>query len=178
MNAVAALSGYGQEAVRLNDGSHVLVRPIWRGDAPGLRRLHARLSPLTIYHRFMAPCPRPSAQALRYLSAVDHDRSEALVGVHGGEIVGVARYHSGAGAEAEIAVVVEDAWQRRGLARALMTRLAVRARERGIRAFTGSILGENAAATGLLVSLFPNADRRVSGGELEFRIPLDERRFV
>ncbi len=161
------------------NGNRLSVRPMWRGDIAALRRMHARLSPDAIYRRFMTTCPRgPSPTTLRYLTNVDHVAREALVATYRGEIIAVARYHVVHDGAAEIAVLVEDAWQRQGLARELVTRLTRLARERGIAWFSGSILGENRAAVQLLKSLFPEVHVKVERGEIEFRIPLAEQPFA
>jgi GNAT superfamily N-acetyltransferase len=174
MSAVPSLPAYGFDIVQLADGARVKVRPIWLGDISALRRMHGRMSEQTIYYRFMTACPRPSQQTLRFLAGVDHAARDALVAVEQGEIVGVARYHSVEDGVAEIAVVVEDAWQKRGIGRELVTRIASLARERGVRTFTGTMIAENRAASSLLVSVFPQARRRIEHGELLFEIPLDD----
>jgi GNAT superfamily N-acetyltransferase len=76
----------------------------------------------------MTPTPRLSDRTLAYLADVDHVDREALVALAGDEIIAVARYHRMPDTvEAEIAIVVEDAWQRRGLGRILLERLSARA---------------------------------------------------
>jgi len=96
-----------------------------------------------------------------------------IVATHGGAIVGEARFHLAGGTDgAEVAVVVADDWQGRGLGTELASRLAGLARARGLTAFTGSMQANNRAAAGLLASLAPAADRRISSGELEFQVPL------
>lgn len=144
-------------------------------DADALRRMFFRLSPETVYRRFFRPVREPSARDLEYLAGVDHDRREALVAEVDGEIVGVARYDHAAGRpgnEAEIAVVVEDAWQHHGLGQRLMRRLALLAAERGIDTFTADVLAGNRAAVHLLRTLSPEADVHLDAGELVVRAPL------
>jgi len=160
-------------SVQLADGAVVMVRQLERDDVARLQRLHARLSPKTVYQRFMTPTPRLSARTLEQLANVDHVDREALVATTGGEIVAVARYVRRPGAaEAEVAIVVEDAWQRRGVGRILIERLAARAWRRGVRAFSGTMLSENRAAQAMLRAFFPNASAEVRGPELRFRAPL------
>jgi GNAT superfamily N-acetyltransferase len=154
-------------------GTDVVVREMRPEDVHRLRRLHARLSPKSRYRRFMTATPRLPERSLVYLVDVDHVGREALVAEMGGEILAEARYHRAAGStDAEIAVVVEDAWQRRGIGRILVERLADRARRRGIRAFTGSMLAENVPAATGLRALFPDATLQLQGPELVFRAPL------
>jgi GNAT superfamily N-acetyltransferase len=161
------------ETVRLADGAVVTVRQLSPDDVPGLRRLHGRLSQRTLYQRFMTPTPRLSDRTPAYLADVDHVDREALVSLAGDKIIAVARYHRMPDTvEAEIAIVVEDAWQRRGLGRILLERLSARAWRRGVRVFTGSMLAENIAARASLGALFPGAPREVRGSEVVFRAHL------
>jgi GNAT superfamily N-acetyltransferase len=161
------------EVVPLPNGSAVGVRPIVLADTYRLRRLFERLSPTTIYHRFFTPVIRPRRRVLEHLAGVDHDRREALVAVVGDEIVGVARYDGRPGSpEAEVAVTVEDAWQGHGVGTALLVRLARRARDRGIAAFTASMLAENRQALGFLRRVSPEAEVQVHHGEYVVYAPL------
>jgi GNAT superfamily N-acetyltransferase len=163
----------GTGFVTLPDDTQLFVRPIDPGDVCRLRRMFDRLSPLSIYHRFFAPIRAPRAGTLEHLAAVDHERREALVALVDDEIVGVARYEGGdAGANAELAVTVEDAWQRRGLGAALSRRLARLARDRGFDAFTATVLGENRAALLLLRKVSPVAEVRFASGQYGVYAPL------
>jgi GNAT superfamily N-acetyltransferase len=165
-------SGLG-EWVPLADGAAVGVREMRGDDIPRLRRLHTRLSRRTAYRRFMTPTPRLSERAVAYFADVDHLGREALVATSGDDIVAIAQYHQTAGTtEAEVAILVEDAWQRRGVGRILIKRLIERARRRGIRVFTGTMLSENPAAIALLRVFFPDAATEVNGPELTFRASL------
>lgn len=162
----------GARAMTLRDGTTVTVRALHPEDADLLRRMYERCSPETIYRRFIAARPPSTERMLRHLTDVDHCRSEALVALHGGEIVAVARYHATGPREAEIAIEVEDAWQRRGIARRLLVMLTDRARARGVAFFTGSMLADNRPARDLMASAFPVFESRIERGELSFRIPL------
>jgi GNAT superfamily N-acetyltransferase len=175
VSAVAPLGVPSAGVFAARDGRHVVVRPIWEGDASALRRMHRRLSPDTIYRRFMTTCPNePSASMLRYLTVLDHRAREALVAVHRSDVIAVARYHVLDDGSAELAVLVEDAWQRQGIARELILRLTALAWSRGISEFSGAILGENRAAVELLKSAFPDVRIKVTHGEIEFRVALAE----
>jgi GNAT superfamily N-acetyltransferase len=143
-------------------------------DVDALRRMFFRLSPETVYRRFFRPVREPSLADLRYFTGVDHDQREALVAEADGEIVGVARYDRSPSAcdAAEIAIVVEDAWQHNGLGQRLIRRLSALAYERGVRVFTADVLGGNRAAMHLLRTLSPNADVHLASGEVVVRAPL------
>jgi len=133
------------------------VRPIDPEDVDRLERFFYRLSPETIYRRFFTLFPAPRPGALRHLATVDHDDREALVVLDGDEIVAVARWdrlthHS---ADAELAVTVEDAWQHRGLGRALVRMLAGEAARHGVTELTATVLTDNRPALGLASALHP-----------------------
>src|ERR1700736_1895135 len=110
------------------------IRPLEADDDEALRSLFTRLSPTTGYMRFFQPIRPPSGEALHHFAEVDHDRREALAAVVGDEIVGVARYDRDVDdpRRAEIAVLVEDAWQGNRVGTLLLSRLTERATERGI----------------------------------------------
>ncbi|HEY7199149.1 MAG TPA: GNAT family N-acetyltransferase [Candidatus Dormibacteraeota bacterium] len=153
--------------------SRLRLRPLMADDGERLCRLFHRLSPESVYRRFLSPMPTPRADVLARLLDVDHRDREAIAALEGDEIVAVARYIRAAGADvAEVAVTVADDWQHRGLGRLLMRRLGRLARRRGIRAFTGTIAGENRAALLLVRSTAPGVRARWATGEIEFEIPL------
>jgi GNAT superfamily N-acetyltransferase len=147
------------EEVRLEDGGTVIVRPIRRTDAEGILGLHARMSERTRYLRFFSAYPRIPDRDLQRFVTVDHRDREALVAVHLGDLIAVARYDRLPGStDAEVAFVVDDAHQRRGLAPILLRRLADRAREAGIETFTAEVLPANRP----MMSVFGRSGFRVS----------------
>jgi GNAT superfamily N-acetyltransferase len=77
----------------------------------------------------------------------------------------------GNGNEAEMAIVVEDGWQSKGLGKLLLSELAQRARLRGIETFSGEVLGENRRMLGL-VAIFAGADYTIRDGLCHVRMPL------
>jgi GNAT superfamily N-acetyltransferase len=159
--------------IELRDGRSVSVRPLRPDDGERLRRLFFRLSPLSVYRRFLSPLPAPREEGLRRLLDVDHCEREALAALDGDEIVAVARYARQPGSEAaEIAVVVADDWQRDGLGHLLLERLAGLARIRGIQRFQATVLGDNAPALQLVRSMFPGSRAEWETGVAEFQIPL------
>jgi GNAT superfamily N-acetyltransferase len=136
----------------------VTTRPVRRDDAPLFCRLWDRLSPETVYRRFHAPLRHPPVDARR-LVEVDHDLREALVAVVGGEVVGVARYDRSPAdpATADVAVVVEDAWQGVGVGRQLLAELTELAARRGVRTLSADVQADNDRMVGLVRRLLPRA---------------------
>ena len=136
----------------------VATRPVRPDDAPLFCRLWDRLSPETIYRRFHAPLPRPPVGAQR-LVEVDHDLREAIAAVVGSDIIGVARYDRSPAdpTTAEIAVVVEDAWQGMGVGRQLVQELTAVAGGRGVRSFTAIVQPDNDRVVDLIRRLLPGS---------------------
>lgn len=128
----------------LADGGTIHIRPIHADDGPALAALHERLSPDSIYMRFLSAHPRLSPEELDRFSHVDYNDRMALVAALGERVVAVARYERQAGEEdAEVAFVVEDAHQGRGICTLLLEHLAAFARSKGVRRFTADTLPEN-----------------------------------
>jgi GNAT superfamily N-acetyltransferase len=123
------------------------MRAICANDTERLQAFHACLSPETIYWRFFAALPTLPPQMAEHLTHVDYEQRMAIVATTGTgideQIVAVVRYERAGPTVAEIAFVVEDGWQRRGIATALLHRLAAYARRRGIAEFVALTMGEN-----------------------------------
>jgi len=136
---------------RLRDGSSVLFRSIRPADREALRNGFHRLSPEAIYHRFFQTRAGLTDAELRYLTELDFRNHVALVAtveLDGREqIVAVARFvrlgAPGPGGRAEIAFVVGDEYQHRGIGTLLMAHLAAIARQLGYTAFEAEVLPDN-----------------------------------
>jgi len=143
-------------------------------DGEPLGRLFFRLSPETIYRRFHSPIVRPEQARPERLLDIDHRDREAVSAVVDGEIVGVAHYFRWAGTDAaEVAVVVADDWQRRGLATRMLARLAELALSAGIHRFTLTMQADNQPVLRLLRRFHPSARLTLSQGVYEAAVPLE-----
>ena len=122
------------------------LRPIRSEDAAALTPLYDRLSPESAYQRFFTVMRRLPPDWARILAGVDHDRNAAIV-ADGSRRRASSRSRATAcspGAdEAEIALVVEDGWQRRGLGTILLSALLDHAGSRGITRFLAYVLADN-----------------------------------
>jgi GNAT superfamily N-acetyltransferase len=148
------------------------IRPVSPGDEKGLREMLSRLSRETIHKRFHLPMPRVPEWMLAYLTDVDHYDKEALVAQVGDEIVGHAMYARQEPREAEIAIVVEDRWQSRGIGRLLLSRLAQEAGRRGTESLLGTVLGENRGALRFFSSVLLKTQFEIKNGVYHLYIPL------
>lgn len=166
------------ETVELRDDSRIAVRAIEPDDRDRLLRAFHRLSPESRYRRFFAPLTDLSERDLSYLTEIDHHDHEALAALDPAtdEIVGVARYVRREEPHlAEASIVVADDWQHRGIATALLERLAPLAREAGITHFVALVLSENRDAIELFQSFAPTEPpRRSRSGNIELLIELPE----
>jgi GNAT superfamily N-acetyltransferase len=144
------------------------------GDGERLQRMFARLSPDTIHRRFFTLMPRLSDSLLSTLVTADHDRSEALAVVVGDEIVALASYHRSVDdpTVADIAVLVEDGWQRTGLGGRLVRALTRLAMARGVERFHADLLASNRPAVGLIRRFSTTSRAAFLDGELVYDLPL------
>ncbi len=130
--------------VVLRDGSEVAVVPMEATDSARLMRFHRALSEETTYMRFFFFHPELSERETHHFTHVDHRDREALVAVASDEIVAVARFDRFVGTtEAEVAFVVADSWQGRGIGSLLFDRLAELARECDVTRFVADTLSAN-----------------------------------
>ncbi|MGB8650285.1 MAG: GNAT family N-acetyltransferase [Mycobacteriales bacterium] len=159
--------------VVLADGGTVHLRPITPEDGDRLRAMHSRLSPDTVYMRFFSMVRTLSARDVERLTNVDHDERVAFVALLRDEIVGVVRYfrHPGT-ADAEVAVVVEDAHQGRGMGPLLLEHLAAAGRERGIERFVANVLPSNVRMLQVFRSAGFEIERHMADGYVELVYPI------
>ncbi len=155
-------------------GLDAQIRPWEDLDRPRLERMFTRLSRQTVIQRFFTLTQTPNEPLLRGLSDVDHDHHEALVVPVGEEIIALASYHLDQidPARADIAVLIEDAWQQRGLGLLLVRRLSRLAAKRGVVAFHADVLFQNTAARGLIRRMDRQARGTTDGVSLSYELPL------
>jgi GNAT superfamily N-acetyltransferase len=156
----------------------VRVRQATSCDGAALTAVLGRMSLRTRWLRFHSPIVRFSAAQLRGLLESDHrDRSVLLaeVEVDPGrwQLVGFAQYARTGADQADAAIVLEDAWQGRGIGRALALQLVGAARAAGIAAFTSEVLTENRRTLAFVRALAPRVDGRLLGVTTELTCWLD-----
>lgn len=126
------------------DGGTVRLRPITPRDADALVAFHAGLSDRTRYLRYFSAYPRIPERDLYRFTHVDHVNRVALVVLLGPVIIGVGRFDRLSDPdEAEVAFVIADAHQGRGIGSILLEHLAAAARELHLRRFTAEVLAGN-----------------------------------
>lgn len=138
--------------VVLRDGGTARIRPITADDADRLVSFYEKVSDESKYYRFFAPYPRLSAKDVHRFTHHDFVDRVGLAATIGGEFIATVRYDridadgmpaQAPSDEAEVAFLVQDAHQGRGVASALLEHIAAVALERGIRRFTADVLPAN-----------------------------------
>ncbi|HEX6756220.1 MAG TPA: GNAT family N-acetyltransferase, partial [Mycobacteriales bacterium] len=159
--------------VAVADGGVVHLRPIRPDDADKLVALHSRLSERTRYLRYFAPYPRLSERDLHHFTHVDHRDRVALVAVLGDDLIGVGRYDRLAGTDdAEVAFVVDDAHQGRGIGSLLLEHLAAAARDRQVKRFVAEVLAENGRMVRIFTDAGYRADYSYDSGVVHLTFPI------
>ena len=141
------------------------IRPARPDDEERIGRFLAGLSLHTQTLRFFTGLGRPPASLVRLLVALDEQR-DAVVATIGDEIVGHAMSYRGDASDVEIAVVVADEWQGRGLGPRLIDVLLFRAAVRGATTVGMDVLGENRRVLRMIRKLWPDARMTVSSGSV------------
>ncbi|MFJ9153616.1 GNAT family N-acetyltransferase [Streptomyces sp. NPDC102270] len=138
--------------VVLRDGGTARIRPITVDDADRLVSFYEQVSDESKYYRFFAPYPRLSAKDVHRFTHHDFVDRVGLAATVGGEFIATVRYDrigadgmpaTAPADEAEVAFLVQDAHQGRGVASALLEHIGAVARERGIRRFAAEVLPAN-----------------------------------
>ena len=157
------------------DGGTVHIRPIRPDDADALVAMHAALSARTRYLRFFSAYPRIPERDLIRFTTVDHHDRVALVAMLGSTIIAVGRYERTPGTdEAEVAFVVADEHQGRGIGSVLLEHLAAAARETGVKRFHAVVLAENTPMLRVFREAGYQTKRHIERGEYTLEFDVDE----
>lgn len=138
------------DVVTLRDGTPVLLRPIRADDEARMAAFHAGLSPRSVHQRYFhvsSLAQRITQSRLALTCRVDPALGLALVGERGddGGVLGLGLLTRTDPTAAEVALLVMDHWQGKGLGRALLRRLLHEARALGLRRLHGDMLADNDA---------------------------------
>jgi len=136
-----------QDRVSLSNGELLRIRPLRRCDDLPIRELYGHLSAETRYLRFFSPMPLLPDSVLRLITGVDYRRRLALLAEldapDGVQVVALGSFAAIDCNTAEVALVVGDAWQRRGIGLALAVRVLLAAEARGFGEFVAHVLHDN-----------------------------------
>lgn len=162
--------------VVLADGGTLHLRPIRPEDAELLVALRDRMSEQSLYSRFHGAPPKLTSQRLAYFTNVDLVDRVAIVALLDDQLVAVARYdRTNVPDQAEVAFMVDDAHQGRGIAMLLLEHLAASARANGIVRFRADVLAGNRQMMNVFRAAGWHVESRLeSGGVLEVLFTIDE----
>lgn len=161
----------GEEAMKttylMPDGINVSIRSIRPTDEPHMRDMVYNLSQETIYYRFMSN-QRFTQRHIQDFVYIDHRRDVCVVGTvpeaHGDLIIAVGRYYLNESTNmAEVAFMVRDEWQNKGLGTYFFQHLITIAKRNGIAGFTAEVLRENKR----MQSVFNNSGLKVTSKVVE-----------
>ncbi len=154
----------------LRDGRTAHIRPIRPDDADLLVDFYSRVSDQSKYYRFFSPMPHLSERDVVRFTQVDHVHRVAFVMLLSERMIALGSYEgrpsddadpSSLPAEvAEVAFLVEDAQQGRGIGQLLLEHLAQAGRERGIERFVAEVLPDNQR----MIQTFRDAGYRLVSG--------------
>ena len=161
----------------LDDGTLINIRPMHLTDEKRVRGLFQSLSEQTRYYRFMSHITRVPQKQIQNFVYIDYRSEMALVGTipesHGDEIIAIGRYFIDPRTNrAEVAFVVQDKWQNRGIGTFIFKLLINIARQNGIEGFDAEVLIENKPMLAVLhkgdCKLSSRTEGRVSSINIDF----------
>lgn len=160
--------------VVLVDGGTVHIRPVTPDDADRVRRFHERQSREAIYFRYFTPMPVLADREIERLTRVDHQNRMAFVALLADDIIGMASYDIWRERnEGEVAFIVDESQQGRGLATVLLEYLIVAARENGLAALSAQVLPTNRRMLSVFHQVGFEVTSRFEEGIIEVRFSLD-----
>ncbi|HEX6420266.1 MAG TPA: GNAT family N-acetyltransferase, partial [Acidimicrobiales bacterium] len=122
----------------LPTSSTPLVRRAGPADLPALLGLIERCSDGTLYRRFHGSAAGPIRGWVEHI-ANPTEAHRSWVALAGGDVRGTATLARGRDGSVEAAFLVEDAWFRRGIGRALFRALVIEARRHALTAVVATI---------------------------------------
>ena len=164
--------------VVLSDGGTIHIRSVEPTDAEGIVAMHSRFSERTRYLRYFGAYPRIPARDLHRFANVDHRDREAFVATANAHVVAIGRYErlGPGGPSAEVAFVVEDAHQGRGIAPILLAALIGPARDAGITRFEAEVMPGNLAMLHVFSDTGFPVTTTYADGVVHVEFPIDAER--
>ncbi|MEU6314471.1 GNAT family N-acetyltransferase [Streptomyces sp. NPDC047014] len=168
--------------VVLRDGGTARIRPITTEDAGRLVSFYEQVSDESKYYRFFAPYPRLSDRDVHRFTHHDYVDRVGLAATVGEEFIGTVRYDrigpdgrpaSAPADAAEVAFLVQDAHQGRGVASALLEHIGAVARERGIRRFAAEVLPANSKMIKVFTDAGYQQKRSFEDGSVHLTLDLE-----
>ena len=132
----------------LRDGTQIFFRPVRPADEPALSEMLYSLSTESVHTRYFTHTMTFPHKDVQRLTNIDYQQDLAIVGVvpgpAGEQIVAISQYFLDPGTgSAEVAFIVQDEWQKRGMGSFLLDYVAQIARRRGVKSFCATVLPTN-----------------------------------
>lgn len=160
----------------LRTGETLYVRALRADDSERLRALHASLSIESIIFRFFRLLPTLSPDLVDHFTHLDYANRMAIIATESAApdapILAVVRYDKLSADEAELAFVVQDHWQGRGIAPALLHRLVPYARAHGFTTLVAITMAGNARMLDVLRHAGYPFTMRYVDGDIECRLDI------
>ncbi len=147
----------------LRDGTEIFFRPVRPTDEAALSEMLYSLSSKSVQTRYMTHTIAFPHKDVQQLTNIDYHQDLAIVGtvpgVSGEEIVAIAQYFLDPKTQAaEVAFIVQDEWQQKGMGTFLLDYLTQIAKKRGVKRFYAKVLPSNKA----MLSIFHNSGYKVN----------------
>ena len=147
----------------LNDGTEIFFRPVKPTDEGALSEMLYSLSPQSIRTRYMMQTKTFPHKDVQQITNIDYQQNLAIVatvpGVSGEEVVGIAQYFlDPKTSSAEVAFIVQDEWQQKGMGTVLLDYLTEIAKQRDVKSFFAKVLPTNKA----MLTVFYNSGYKVN----------------
>lgn len=177
---MAAYPGEFAFDLLLRDGEVVQMRPIKPDDLELEQDFITRVGPQSLYFRFFKAKRELSPEELRYFTNVDYDDRMAFIVLDGDDMVAVGRYDvipgkktGDGGRVAEVAFLVQDDMQGRGIGSRLLQHLTAYARLKGISEFEATVLAENHGMLRIFRNSGYTLHRQLDGGVYSVEFPTE-----
>ncbi len=168
-----------EETITFKDGQQLVIRPIRPDDEDKIKEMFYTFSEQTKYLRYHGSLKSLPHNKLQVFCNVDYDTEMALVVVRGQagheEILGVGRYMTNPGKRsAEMAFVVSDNWQRKGIGTHLFKRLVEIGRQAGLVQFNADVLPENSGMLKIFHRSGLNTETQTEEGVVRVTMSLED----
>jgi len=147
----------------LRDGTEIFFRPVKPTDEPALADMLYSLDRQSVQTRYFTYTMAFPHKDVQKLTNIDYDNELAIVGVvpgpAGDNIVAIAQYFLDPKTQAaEVAFIVHDEWQAKGMGSFLLDHITQVAIQRGVKRFYAKVLPKNKP----MLAIFQNSMHRVS----------------
>jgi acyl-CoA hydrolase/GNAT superfamily N-acetyltransferase len=163
----------------LRDSTEIFFRPVKPTDEAALSEMLYSLSTSSLRRRFFTHTQTFPHKDVQRLTNLDYKNELAIVGVvpgpSGGDIVAIAQYFLDPKTRsAEVAFIVQDEWQAKGMGAFLLSYLTRIAIQRGIKRFYATVLPENKAMLNIFYNCGYNVDTDFDGSSYTISYDLHE----